>query len=105
MPYPFHGCDMTVVEDESESIHVFGDPNAAGGFTLTLDRGWIEPDGILDSMEDSSPVKPVDLVRTSKFLSLVLRHRPDRIGLTLDPQGWARVDELIEAAQRARVPL
>jgi len=41
MPYPFHGCDMTVVEDESESIHVFGDPNAAGGFTLTLDRGWI----------------------------------------------------------------
>jgi len=56
-------------------------------------------------MEDSSPVKPVDLVHTSKFLSLVLRHRPDRIGLTLDPQGWARVDELIEAAQRARVPL
>ena len=41
------------------------------------------------------------LVRTSKFLSLVLRHRPERIGLTLDEHGWARVDELIEAANRS----
>lgn len=34
--------------------------------------------------------------RISKFLSLVLRHQPDVIGLKLDEQGWARVDELIE---------
>ena len=26
---------------------------------------------------------------TSKFLSYVLRHKPDAIGLTLDPEGWA----------------
>ncbi len=31
----------------------------------------------------------------SKFLSFVLRHKPDAIGLTLDPQGWASIDELI----------
>lgn len=35
------------------------------------------------------------LVSTSKFLSLVLRHRPDKIGLSLDPQGWADVEELL----------
>lgn len=40
------------------------------------------------------------LVKTSKFLSLVLRHRPHAIGLRLDGQGWARVDELINAARK-----
>jgi putative RNA 2'-phosphotransferase len=32
---------------------------------------------------------------TSKFLSLVLRHKPEEIGLVLDNEGWASVDELI----------
>lgn len=31
----------------------------------------------------------------SKFLSLVLRHAPEKIALTLDENGWANVDELI----------
>ncbi|KAB8185238.1 RNA 2'-phosphotransferase [Lysobacter maris] len=35
------------------------------------------------------------LIRTSKFLSLVLRHEPGKIGLQLDPQGWADIDELL----------
>ncbi|WP_036168760.1 RNA 2'-phosphotransferase [Massilia sp. 9096] len=35
------------------------------------------------------------IVTTSKLLSFVLRHRPDSIGLQLDPQGWADVDELL----------
>lgn len=39
-----------------------------------------------------------DLVKTSKFLSLVLRHQPDVIGLALDENGWADVDELIRLA-------
>jgi putative RNA 2'-phosphotransferase len=33
--------------------------------------------------------------RTSKFLSLVLRHKPEEIGLTLHEGGWAFVEELI----------
>lgn len=32
----------------------------------------------------------------SKFLSLVLRHRPEAIGITLDEQGWADTTDLIE---------
>src|SRR5262245_12849640 len=46
-----------------------------------------------------------DLVRVSKFLSLVLRHKPEEIGLTLDEQGWADVDELIRLAERSGRPL
>src|SRR5262245_46322202 len=39
-----------------------------------------------------------DAIRVSKFLSLVLRHEPERSGLTLDTQGWADIDELIALA-------
>jgi putative RNA 2'-phosphotransferase len=40
------------------------------------------------------------LVRLSKFLSLVLRHNPGAIGIALDPHGWVDIDELLAAAQR-----
>jgi len=40
-------------------------------------------------------------VRISKFLSLVLRHQPEKIGLGLDPSGWASVGQLIEASRRS----
>ena len=32
----------------------------------------------------------------SKFISLILRHKPETIGITLDEHGWADVDELIK---------
>jgi putative RNA 2'-phosphotransferase len=38
-------------------------------------------------------------VRISKFLSLVLRHQPEKIGLSLDQSGWASVGQLIEASR------
>ncbi|MEW5929011.1 MAG: RNA 2'-phosphotransferase [Gemmatimonadota bacterium] len=41
------------------------------------------------------------LVRTSKFLSLVLRHQPEHIGIALDAGGWVGVDELLAAAGRS----
>ena len=34
----------------------------------------------------------------SKFLSYVLRHRPDTIGITLDLEGWTDISALIMAA-------
>jgi len=37
----------------------------------------------------------------SKFLSFVLRHHPEKIGLTLDGEGWASVDALVELANVA----
>jgi putative RNA 2'-phosphotransferase len=41
----------------------------------------------------------------SKFLSLVLRHQPETIGLRLDGQGWARVEELLDACEKSGTPL
>ncbi|MEO0917027.1 MAG: RNA 2'-phosphotransferase [Pseudomonadota bacterium] len=35
------------------------------------------------------------LVKISKYLAKVLRHNPERIGLVLDAQGWAKVDDII----------
>lgn len=45
------------------------------------------------------------LTKMSKFLSLILRHKPETIGLTLDEQGWASVDTLIELAKQKNTPI
>lgn len=37
----------------------------------------------------------MSLLETSRFISLVLRHKPEAIGIALDEHGWANVDELI----------
>lgn len=37
----------------------------------------------------------MDLEKISKFISLVLRHKPEAAGITLDSHGWANVDDLI----------
>ena len=37
----------------------------------------------------------------SKFLSLVLRHEPQRAGIALDESGWVAVDELLAGCRRA----
>ena len=39
---------------------------------------------------------------TSKFLSLILRHKPEVIGITLDEHGWADVNDLIDGVRRSR---
>jgi putative RNA 2'-phosphotransferase len=45
------------------------------------------------------------LVKTSKYLSKILRHQPQRIGLQLDPQGWADIDELLRRLTQQGRPL
>ena len=42
-----------------------------------------------------------DLISISKFLSLVLRHRPEKIGIRLDDEGWVQIDTLLAAANRS----
>jgi putative RNA 2'-phosphotransferase len=39
-------------------------------------------------------------IRISKFLSLVLRHQPEKIGLEPDESGWVLVERLIEASRK-----
>ncbi len=40
------------------------------------------------------------LLRSSKFLSFVLRHRPEAIGIALDADGWVDVATLMAAANQ-----
>ena len=42
----------------------------------------------------------MSLKETSKYISLILRHKPDVIGITLDEHGWANVDELIAGVSK-----
>ena len=41
-----------------------------------------------------------DKKRTSKLLSLLLRHRPELIGIRLDHRGWVDIDDLLDAMKR-----
>ena len=38
---------------------------------------------------------------TSKFISLILRHRPEAISISLDEHGWADVKDLIDGINRS----
>ena len=39
--------------------------------------------------------------KLSIFISLILRHKPEEIGITLDEHGWANVEELITGINKA----
>ena len=45
------------------------------------------------------------LVKISKFLSLILRHKPETIGVQLDEEGWIDVEMLLDACARAGKPI
>lgn len=44
----------------------------------------------------------MSLSDTSKFIALILRHKPDTIGISLDEHGWANVDELVKGISKTQ---
>lgn len=46
-----------------------------------------------------------EIIRASKFLSLILRHEPERVGLKLGEAGWVDVNELLQAVNTNGVTL
>jgi putative RNA 2'-phosphotransferase len=44
------------------------------------------------------------LKRMSTFLSLILRHKPEVIGIKLDSEGWVDIDLLIQQSQQGKQP-
>ena len=44
----------------------------------------------------------MDLNKTSRCISLILRHRPDTIGISLDEHGWASVEELLAGISKTQ---
>ncbi|WP_327582533.1 RNA 2'-phosphotransferase [Nonomuraea sp. NBC_00507] len=45
------------------------------------------------------------VIRVSKYLARHLRHDPQRIGITLDANGWVPVEELLRAAAEHGFPI
>jgi putative RNA 2'-phosphotransferase len=41
------------------------------------------------------------LVRVSKLMSLILRHKPEQFGVFLDPEGYAPMDDLVRALRES----
>ncbi|WP_459212286.1 RNA 2'-phosphotransferase [Aquimarina rhabdastrellae] len=39
-------------------------------------------------------------IKISKFLSLILRHKPQTIGIQLDKEGWTSIDILLQKANK-----
>ena len=44
----------------------------------------------------------MSLNEISKYIALILRHKPEAIGITLDEHGWANVSELIAGIGRTQ---
>ena len=42
----------------------------------------------------------MSLIKASRFMSLILRHKPESIGISLDAHGWADVEELIKGISK-----
>jgi putative RNA 2'-phosphotransferase len=42
----------------------------------------------------------MNLTQVSKYMSLILRHKPEEIGITLDEHGWADVHDLIRGVKK-----
>ena len=45
------------------------------------------------------------IVTASKFLSLLLRHRPEEVGLSLDAGGWAAIEDIVRLTAGKRTQL
>jgi len=44
----------------------------------------------------------MDIIKTSSYICLILRHKPETIGILLDEHGWANVDELIAGINKTQ---
>lgn len=42
----------------------------------------------------------MNLTKVSKYISLILRHKPETISISLDEHGWANVKELIDGVNK-----
>lgn len=42
----------------------------------------------------------MNLTKVSKYISLILRHKPEEIGIELDKCGWVNIDELVKGVSK-----
>jgi putative RNA 2'-phosphotransferase len=47
-------------------------------------------------------MKDHEVDRIGRMMALILRHQPDKFGLTMDGRGWIDLEEFVDAIRRAR---
>ena len=47
-------------------------------------------------------MKDHEVDRIGRMMALILRHQPDKFGLTMDGRGWIDLEEFVEAIRRSR---
>ena len=55
--------------------------------------------------KDQQKIEENKIKYTSKFMSLLLRHQPETIGLSLDENGWASIEDMVILSQGEKRPL
>ena len=88
--FTLHSSHVFLIELIPNTIFININLKSTTGGTLGL------PPILYKSFTNSS----MNLKSISKYLSLILRHKPEAIGITLDEHGWANVDELIAGMAR-----
>lgn len=65
---------------------------------------WAEASGIVTTPHvlHAAQQGSDTMSRESKFLSRVLHHQPEMVGLSLGPGGWVPVDDLLRGMKKAR---
>lgn len=82
--------DNLDIYDENLDLIVKAYDKIAPGYVITADelrialKRWLK----------------MNLTKVSKYISLILRHKPEEIGIELDNHGWVNVDDLIEGVSR-----
>jgi putative RNA 2'-phosphotransferase len=90
LPFAFEPLRLAVfVAIENLPVHLVPYPDGGRPHTAGCDRSL--------AAESAGPMDKKRLVKVSKYLSRHLRHSPERLGITLEPGGWVRIDVLLRA--------
>lgn len=80
-------------------MRVCGEPDS-GFHKLSLQRAPPSNSSLTAMTKDLAKIDDI-----SRYLSYILRHEPEAIGLHLDTEGWADIDSLIACANRHGQPI
>lgn len=93
----------------AEAINAIGGGPPPSGYDMQLYTQWANGEITHEEMKAAlkehckritEETNHASLTRTSRYISLILRHKPETIGITLDEHGWADVGELIAGISR-----
>lgn len=87
---------MAVLLANTSAIFAWAYPARLGGILSQFNKAC----GTIHSLIPHAESRQMKDNEIARLLSLVLRHEPERIGITLDAAGWVSMVDLIKAAKK-----